>query len=256
MSERSSKTVNATVNSFQILEKLVTADREMGVTELAESVDLSKGVVHKHLYTLSELGYVKKQNQRYAPSFGILEPGDKTRRQYPIYSAARPHVDNLARSTDEASMLFIEEEGAGIPIYIATGAGSWSPEYCCGERLPLHTLAPGKAILASMNPHRANDIISERSEKPTEQSITDPDRLRDELSTIRENGVAFSREEQSTETVGVAASVSLNERGPAAAIAVSGPADRLSGRYLEEDITGQVISTAKSIQVDLSKSTN
>nr|WP_231896117.1 MULTISPECIES: hypothetical protein [Haloferax] len=34
---------------------------------------------------------------------------------------------------------------------------------------------------------------------------------------------------------------------------VCGPSSRLTGRYLEEDITGQVISTAKSIQVDLTR---
>ncbi|WP_425499618.1 hypothetical protein [Halogeometricum luteum] len=34
-------------------------------------------------------------------------------------------------------------------------------------------------------------------------------------------------------------------------VGVSGPTDRMSGKTLEEDITGLVVSTAKSIENDL-----
>lgn len=255
MGSKDSKLVDATTHSFRILERLIAADRELGVTDLAESVGLSKGVVYNHLYTLSELGYVTKRGRSYAPSLSTLKLGDGTRRRYPLFRVAQSHVDNLARTTSEVSMLVVEEDGVGVPIHIAPGTETWLPDYCCGERLPLYTLAPGKAILASMDPQRAREILNEGDRVPTGRSLPDRERLREELKTVREKGVAFSREERSTGVVGVAAPIGLNERGPAAAIGVCGPADRLSGRHLEEDITGQVLSTAKSIQVDLANST-
>ncbi|WP_280985418.1 IclR family transcriptional regulator domain-containing protein [Halopiger xanaduensis] len=70
---------------------------------------------------------------------------------------------------------------------------------------------------------------------------------------MRENDLAFSREEHSEGVVGVGISFGVDERAPAAAIGVAGPSDRLTGRYLHEDITGQVLSTAKTIQVELTK---
>ncbi|WP_262176310.1 IclR family transcriptional regulator [Haloarcula laminariae] len=254
MSPRGPKTVEATANSFEILETLVAATDPLGVTELADSVGLSKGVVYNHLGTLSELGYVQKSDGKYRPSLQLLSLGARTRNRDEMYRAARNHVDNLAQTTGEVTTLFIEEDGLGICAYMAADPDSWSPDYICGGRVPLHVTAAGKAILATLPAERVDEIVAEHGlSAATDQSITDKQTLHTELQTVQDNGVAFSREEQFDGIVGVATSFGLDERGPAAAIGVCGPQDRLSGRYLKEDITGQVISTAKSIQVDLTK---
>jgi DNA-binding IclR family transcriptional regulator len=254
MGGRDSKTVNATVNSFTILESLIDADDPLGVTELADAVGLSKGVVHNHLSTLSELGYVRKQERKYRPSLGLLTLGERTRENLRLYNVARAHVDNLAQATGEVTTLFVEEEGVGICVYLAHGTQQWQPDYVCGQRIPLHVNAPGKAILSSLDRERVDSILEDGGlTRLTNETLTIGDSLRSELRNIRVNGVAFCREEQFEGIVGVAAPVSLDSRGPAAAVGVCGPIDRLTGRYLEEDITGQVISTAKSIQVGLTQ---
>ncbi|WP_229504854.1 IclR family transcriptional regulator [Natrinema versiforme] len=242
------------MNSFEILEVLVEADRPMGVTELSDAVGLSKGVVYNHLGTLSELGYVRKQDRKYCPSLRLLSPGELTRSSHEIYRVARSHVDNLAETTDEVATLFIEEDGVGICTYMATGTNSWVPEYVCGDALPLHITAPGKAILGTLEPDRIDEIVSQHGlPSATDSTISNRQSLDAELRSIRDNEIAFSREEQFEGVVGVGTSFGLDERAPAAAIGVCGPLERLSGRYLQEDITGQVLSTAKSIQVELTK---
>jgi DNA-binding IclR family transcriptional regulator len=253
MSNQSSTTVAATMNSFCILERLVESGRAMGVTELAGEVDLSKGVVHSHLTTLSELGYVKKSDSKYLPSFGLLALGERTRKRLRLYNVAVSHVENLARATEEVAVLFVEEDGVGICVHLACGSGSWSPDYICGERIPLNATAPGKAILSTLDQQHVDTIVDRGLPKLTSETISDVDSLSAELRNVRDNGIAFCRGEQFEGIIGVAAPIGLNERGPAAAVGVCGPGDRLTGRYLEEDITGQVISTAKSIQVDLTK---
>jgi DNA-binding IclR family transcriptional regulator len=254
MSPQGPKTVEATANSFEILETLVASTAPLGVTELADSVGLSKGVVYNHLGTLSELGYVQKADGKYRPSLHLLSLGSRTRATVKTYRAARNRIDNLAKTTGEVAMLFIEEEGVGICTYITKDTDTWSPDYVCGERVPLHVTAAGKAILASLSMERVDEIVAQHGlPSVTEHSISDRKTLESELQTIRDNGIAFSREEQFDGIVGVGTSFGLGERGPAAAIGISGPLDRLSGRYFKEDITGQVISTAKSIQVDLTK---
>lgn len=254
MTSQGPKTVEATENSFEILEMLVEADRPMGVTELSNAVELSKGVVYNHLGTLSELGYVQKENRRYCSSLRLLWLGERTRLNLDVYRIARPHIDNLATTTDEVATLFIEEDGLGICTYMAAGTNTWSPDYLCGDAIPLHVTAPGKAILAALSAERIDEIISQHGlSSVTNHSISNRQSLETELGSIRENEVAFSREEQFAGIVGVGISFGLDERAPVAAIGVCGPLDRLSGRHLQEDIIGQVISTAKSIQVELTK---
>lgn len=119
---------------------------------------------------------------------------------------------------------------------------------------PLHVNAPGKAIVASLDSRRVADLLDERElVAPTAETLTDPDSLAVELENVRESAIAFCRGEQFEGVVGVAAPIGLDERGPAAAIGLCGPRERLAGRYLEEDITGQVISAAKSVQANLTK---
>ncbi|WP_123619212.1 IclR family transcriptional regulator [Halorubrum sp. CSM-61] len=253
MSGDNGKRVQATINSFQILDRLLNADHPMGVTELSDAVGLSKGVVYTHLSTLSDLGYVKKQDRKYVPSFGLLSLGEGARKRLTEFTEVRHHVENLARVTGEVSTLFIEENGHGVCVYIALGTNSWMPDYTCGSQIPLHVNAPGKAILASMDRDRVDDIIEEHGlNRLTNETITISETLHSELRTIRDSGISFSRGEQFSDMIGVATAIEQNERGPRMAIGVCGPSGRLSGRYLEEDITGQVISTAKSIEIELS----
>ena len=254
MARNSSEGVQATVNSFRILKQLVEAEGSLGVSEIADAVSLSKCVVYTHLKTLIDLGYVRKREQRYLASFGVLKLADDVRQSIPKFSKVRHNVENLARVTDEVSTLFVEEDGLGVCVYTAMGSEPWLPDYACGSRTPLHVNAPGKAILSSFDRDRVDTIVEEHGlTRLTDGTLTVPQALRSELSTIRESGVSFCRGEQFSDVVGVATTVSLGERAPAAAIGVCGPSERLSGRYLEEDITGQVISTAKSIQIDLAK---
>lgn len=254
MTGSDTKRVQATVNSFRILERLLDAEESMGVTELSDAVGLSKGVVHTHLGTLSELGYVTKRERRYAPSLGLLKLGEDARTRLSVFAAARHHVENLARVTGEVSTLFVEEDGLGVCVYTALGTDPWTPDYACGSRIPLHVNAPGKAILASLDGDRVDEIIERHGlTRMTTETVTIPETLDSELKHIRENGVSFCRGEQFSDVVGVATTIGSNDRGPEAAIGVCGPNDTLSGRYLEEDITGQVISTAKSIRVELAR---
>lgn len=70
------------------------------------------------------------------------------------YRVARPYIDNLATTTDEVATLFIEEDGLGICTHMAAGTNTWSPDYLCGDAIPLHVTAPGKAILAALSADR------------------------------------------------------------------------------------------------------
>lgn len=254
MTRDSSQEVQATVNSFRILEQLVGAEGSLGVTEIADAVGLSKGVVHTHLNTLINLGYARKHEQRYLPSFGVVKIAEDVRQSTRKYTRVRHNVENLARVTGEVSTLFVEEDGLGICVYMSMGSEPWLPDYTSGSRMPLHINAPGKAILSSFDRDRVDSIIEEHGlSRLTDETLTIPETLDSELRTIRESGVSFCRGEQFSDVVGVATEIGLGERAPVAAVGVCGPSERLSGRHLEEDITGQVISTAKTIQIDLTK---
>lgn len=252
MTDAPEYTVDATETSLAILERLVDATDPLGVTALADYVGVSKSVAHNHLATLRAAGYVRKQSGQYTPSLRSLDLGVRTRDEIGVYQAAKQHLDNLAAATGETTTLFVFEEAAGVPVYLTGTEDGWSAPFNEGQRLPLHVNAPGKAILASLAPERVETVLDETDlTGPTDATITDPTELVEELQSVRDDGIAFCRGEHYEGIVGVAAPLPAISENRIAALGVCGPVDRLNGRYLEEDITGQVLSTAKSVQVDL-----
>lgn len=244
--------VEATKTSMRVMEALVGADEPLGVTGIAEQVDASKSVVHNHLSTLRERGYVVKRRGAYEPSLRPLALGNRTRARMPVFRKAKAKVDNLAEATGETTALFVTEACHGVPVYVADDTGGWSPEFHEGQRMPLHVNAPGKSILASFDDERVNDVL-ERTDlsQVTDLTVTDPDELCRQISRIRDDGISFCKGEQYEGIVSVAAPVPTQGDTRTAAIGVWGPSNRLSGRYLEEDVTGQILSTTKAVKVAL-----
>jgi DNA-binding IclR family transcriptional regulator len=252
MGDRPQYAVEATATSIAVLETLTDAPGPVGITDLAAELDLAKSVVYNHVSTLRAEGYVAKRGTEYEPSARILALSDRIRRGFPVYRHAKESVNNLAAATGETTLLAVREGSHAVPIYIADGTTEWSRPFGVGEQLPLHATAPGKCLAASLPDDTLEDVLLDASpEQFTDTTTTDAPTLRTELRRVRDDGFAFCRSEHIEGVVGVAAPVPETESSRPAALGVCGPARSLSGRYLEEDITGQVLSTTKTIQVAL-----
>lgn len=242
MSKDEEYPVGATRTSFRIVEALARADGPLGVTDVATELDVAKSVVHNHLSTLRALGYVVKRDRRYEPSLEFLSVGERVRRRSPLFAEARPRVDNLSNTTGEAAGLVTEEADRARVTYVSAD-GEVSPELHAGATFALAECAAGRAMLSHL-PDRVDRLLDDADDAAAET-------LRDDLDGVRADGVAFSDGEQFADVLEVAAPV-IDESGHAcAAIAVYGPTDRLSGRHLQEDIVGQVLSTARTVETTL-----
>ncbi|WP_277542324.1 IclR family transcriptional regulator [Haloarcula laminariae] len=235
--------VQATATTIRVTEALLERN-QAGVTELATALDLSKGAVHNHLQTLHRMEFVVRDGRQYRVSSRFLDVASRARDGNPVYRAARGEVAQLARSSGEVASLVVEEHGKAVYVLVTDGEDGQTA-IREGRRRPLYTDAAGKAILAHLPEDEVRDLTGTIPEDETALSR--------ELRTVREQSVAFDREERADGTRSVAAAVTTEDGRPVGAVCVSGPANRMSGKRLEEDITGLVVSSANSIAVDLSK---
>jgi DNA-binding IclR family transcriptional regulator len=243
--------IQSTQTSFRIIEVLAQSGA-LGVTEVADHLDVTKGAVHNHLATLRDLGYVRKRGGKYALGLRFLYVGERARNHLDIYRHTRSSIDNLAQTTGEVAGLYIEENRHATCAYHQTGSDRQMPFIVTGERTPLHACAAGKAMLACFPDERIERLLSDRElDALTDETITDPERLRSQIRRVQDDRVAFSRSEHAEGINEVAVPI-RNQRVPLGAISVAGSDDQLSGRHFEEDITGQVLSTAKQIEVTFS----
>lgn len=242
--------VKATTTSFRILEAI--RDRNSaGVTELANELEIAKSAVYKHLMTLTQLGYVVKEDTTYYLSLTFQEFGTNARERHPIH-IAEPAIDNLAGTTGKIANFMIYENGYGIYAYQARAPGAEElpmPKY---SKIPLHATAGGKAILAHLSNEERERVVNERGLPAiTEKTITNHDTLKHELQSVRDRRIAFEREEFTTGYQCVGSPVLYSSTRSACAISVAGSTNEMTGKRLEEDTAGLVVSTAKSIENEI-----
>lgn len=234
MSYEAKNPVGATQRSFDVVETLRELDGAR-LTTLAVELDLPNSTVHNHLSTLMELGYVVKTGDTYRLSLKFLELGEYTRSLYKIHRVARPELKELATETGEAASLMVEENGMGVFLFSAAGHNALPLDTDTGTQIHLHASGLGKAILAHLSDERVETVIGRHGLPAyTDETITDAETLRSELTETRERGVAVDDEERVTGARSVAAPIKNDTGQIVGSVGISGPGGRLSDARIDE----------------------
>lgn len=241
------KSAKTTVRIIEELKKREGA----GVSELVDTIGLPKSSIHNYLATLEEEGYIVKKETKYHVGLRFLEIGSFARQRWAIYEEAKPEVRSLANETGELANLLVEEYGKGVYICRERGDQAVKVDSYTGQRVHLHNTALGKAILAHTAEERVDQIIDHHGlPKTTQNTIDNHETLSEELTTIRERGVAFDDEERLTGLRCVAAPI-LNREGVAeGAISVAGPSNRFRGEFYEEELPNLLKNAANVIELN------
>lgn len=243
--------VHATETSIRVLEGIVELDGEAGITELATHLSVAKSTIFKHLNTLERKGMVVKHGDRYRIGLRTLEFGGYAQRYEGIYDTAHPEVRQLATESGELANLMFEELGKGVYVYTAEGDKAVDINTQTGRRDYLHSTGIGKAILATFPKERVKEIIDTHGlPRATEHTITDEDELFDELATIREDGIAYDREESTLGMACIARPLSTpTDRH--AAISITGPVSRVMDDEKEQEIRTLLDRAGNVIELNL-----
>lgn len=242
--------ISAVETTLKILNTLKTHG-EMGITELTNEVSVSKGTVHNHLSTLQHNNYVVKVDDRYQLGFRFMDLAYHAKQRVDIYDLVCQEVNNLAENSGEMALYTEAEHGLGVCLYRAMGENAVQTALYEGHRSELHHTAVGKAILAHMPEERVEEILEQRGmTAQTENTITDPDVLFDELEKIRERGFAFNREETIPGLVGVGAPVKDRQSGVIGAISIIGPTSKIDDDRFYGEIPDMITRSINIVEIN------
>jgi DNA-binding IclR family transcriptional regulator len=250
MVQKEEKTILSVERSFEILETI--RDRgEVGVTEVADQLDVSKSTVHNHLNTLEARGYVVNQDSKYRLGLRFLSFPDTLQKSNRLYQTAKDEIDELVERTGERSQVLVEENGYGVYIYQQTNERAITTSSRVGTRVTLHASAIGKALLAFQPPEKVEHVL-DRDGLPeyTENTITSREAFKTELERVREEEIAFDDEEGMKGMRCVAAPIRNKNSVSVGAISVSGPCTRITGERFESTIPQEVERTAQAIEIN------
>ena len=245
------ETIDAVERCLRVMETLQKHDGA-GVTEIANELGWAKSTVHSHLRTLETNEYVLRRDDEYVLGFPLMELGEYVKTREPGYSAVEPKMEELAEQTGKRIQFITNEHGYAVYVRIAEGQHAVSTGSRYGRRRPmLHASAAGKAILAYLPKSEVEDIIDRRGfTEFTENTITDPETLFEELESVRERGYAFNREEHISGLRAVAAPVRNGGR-VVGSLSVAGAARRMQGEYFEQELPELLLGVVNEVELDL-----
>jgi IclR family acetate operon transcriptional repressor len=212
--------------AFLLLELMAEGGGQLPLSQLADRSGLPLPTIHRLVRTLVASGYVRQLPSRsYALGPRLISLGEGAARMLGAW--ARPVLADLAEAVGEtANMAMLDGDQA---IYVAQAPSRHSMRMFTevGRRVHLHCTGVGKALLAQLPAGSVRDIVS-RTGMPaqTERSITDPDRLGEELDRIRRQGYGLDDAEQEIGVRCIAVPV-VGAPTPTA-ISVSGPEGRIT----------------------------
>ncbi|MGD2141400.1 MAG: IclR family transcriptional regulator [Burkholderiales bacterium] len=244
MSEVATKTVEGAVaRAFTVLELLATAPESMRLSAVAATLDMQKSTVHRILGTLTELGYVEQSEVSgcYRATLRLWELGTGLITEHPIKRAAAAFLQQLHAATRETvsltilsgdDVLYLDKIMSPRPIRFTTRVGS---------RVPAPLTAGGKAMLAEL-PNAREIIQRVRTRTPATRRVPVANLMR-ELAEVHERGYAISSYSNGVRSFAV--SIRVRDGGPAAALSVSAPEQRLDDGKQAQIIESLLVTSAE-----------
>lgn len=220
-----SQAVDRAVRILRIFEHA----EELGITEIAKQVDLRIPTAHRIVAALRRGGLIEQdqRTERYRLGPVVVALGRRAAATAGI-DLLVPHLEAVAGETGESVNLGVRD---GAAVLVLAGVASRHPlrfDQEPGSRVPIHTSAMGKAILAS-EPDLAETVAELELAglaRPTERTLTGDELLAD-LEATRERGWSLNDEERNPGVRAVGAPLRRSDGRAWAAVAVQGPTARI-----------------------------
>jgi DNA-binding IclR family transcriptional regulator len=241
--------IKTTDRVFDIIET-VREERGCTLAALSEGISLGKSTIYHHLRTLEELGYLVRDGDEYRLSLRFLDLGLFVKNHHPLGNIAHQTLQALAEETGETAWVMVEEQGHSYLLEVAKGENAVQTVERSGLRSRLHFTSGGKVILAHLPPEKTDQIIAAGLPPATDETITDVDKLQQELAAIRRLGYGFMDGEGVKGLRGVSAPI-FSDGQVLGAVTVAGPAKRLRSEYIRGDLVEDVLAAANTIELQV-----
>jgi IclR family transcriptional regulator, acetate operon repressor len=218
--------VQSVERAIALTASLATTTRG-SLSQLAARAGLPVTTTHRLLATLAAHDWIRRlPDGDYVPGPALVALGAAARRA--VDPLVEPALTQLADATGETANYAVLDGDA--VLYLAQRQSSRMMRMFTevGARVPAHTTAVGKVLLAGLDDDTLGDTL-DRAERvaTTPRTVTSVERLLALIDTARSDGYAVDDEERELGVRCVAVPVLDDAGRTVAAVSVSGPASRV-----------------------------
>lgn len=232
---RGDDTLKSLVKVVRILDAFSTTDRALSLGELCQRCGFPKSTTHRLIASMREVGLLDqdREGERYRLGLKMFELGSTVLANLELHREARPFVDALTRVSGQGVHLAVFDGRRAVVIHRTDPIAEPGSTAALIESAPAHCTSVGKAILAFQDAGVVDRVIAAGLARFTDQTITDPARLRAALAEIRVRGFATDEGEHQPGLRCVGAPIRDQSGRVFAAISVSAPAWRMATDAVE-----------------------
>lgn len=225
-----SQPVRSVERALDILLCFTREEPTRSLTQIAESVHMSKTTVHRLLTTLENKRFISrdKTTSLYRLGLRFIEMASLVLQDVELHRWALPYLQRLCQEYGETVDLSILDGSHVIYLEVIESPHRVKLAAAVGQRLPAYYTASGKALLAYLPTDHVRKILGDNMKENSEgETLSIPDMLAD-LRATAERGYAISEAEYEKDINAVAAPIFDAEKHPIASIAIVGPSFRLT----------------------------
>ncbi len=223
--------------ALDVLEIFLEHGDELSLSELANLCQLNITTTHRIVLTLVKRGYLnqKQKRQKYSLSTKFLQYSHVLGRRMKIRDIASPILDALNKMVGESVNIAILDRNEAVYIDHIESNKNLRIFTQIGNRVPLYCTGVGKVFLAYMDEEELEKALNSNGLLPhTAKTITDVKRLKRELAKVKREGIAIDDEETEIGVKCIASPVKNSTGSVIAALSVSGPSARFSGKRIND----------------------
>jgi IclR family transcriptional regulator, KDG regulon repressor len=224
-----SQSVRAVERALDILLCFTREEPTRSLTQIAESIHMSKTTVHRLLATLENKRFITRDKATglYRLGFRFIEMASLVLQDAELHRWANPYLERLSTEYGETVDLSILDGSHVIYLEVIESRQRVKLAAAIGQRLPAYYTASGKALLAYLPEEQVKIIINDNlAESPRKSSVPIEEMIAD-LRVTAERGYSISEQEYEEDINAVAAPIFDAENHPIASIAIVGPSFRL-----------------------------
>jgi IclR family pca regulon transcriptional regulator len=242
----------------QSLERGLTVIRALGgeepqtLTEVARTTGLTRAAARRFLLTLTDLGYVRARDGRFALGPQVLELGYSYLSSLALPELGQPHLERLVEQVHESSSISILDGPDVVYVARVPTRRIMAVSISVGTRFPAYATSMGRVLLAGLPDAEVGERLREAElEALTEKTVVDADALRARLEEVRRQGFAIVDQELEDGLRSVAVPIHAPGGEVAAAVNVSAHSSRTSLAALRRDLLPPLQAAASAIERDL-----
>jgi DNA-binding IclR family transcriptional regulator len=245
-------TIQSIDRAARILKALGSGPLRLGVSELADHLGLARPTVHGMLQTLVLHGFVEQDpaSGKYQLGPGLLQLGYSYLDVNELRTRSIIQAERLAARTGLAVRAGVMHGPGVVIVHHVFRPDETLQILEVGLQLPIHASALGKAILAHLEPEVVEELIAEGLPRLTKHTLSAA-RLRQELKSIKEQGVATERDEAVLGESSVGAAIFDRTGAAVGAIGVVGETERVFPRGLARGLPQAVVEAARGVSREL-----